>query len=138
MKAANLKKMTCMILLLAGIAGIVPAQKAFLFNDIPALLAGINDDVRREIILSAEATRTSYNIYYEAELELEDWMINYDFQAVSDQNEKNMPSVFAVEEEEIPLEEWMVQPLLTQLIEVDREKELELENWMIGQDDRVE
>ena len=125
-------------MLLAGMAGIVQAQKAFLFNDIPALLAGINDEARREIILSAEATRTSYNIYYEAELELEDWMINYDLQAVSDQNEKNMPSVFAPEDEEISLEGWMVQPLLTQLIEVNKEKELELEDWMIGQDERVE
>jgi len=130
-KTTYLKKITAMILLLVGITGITQAQKSFVFNDIPALLAEINAEVRSEIILSAEATRTSYNIYYEAELELEDWMIDYEVLAVKDQNEKVMPFIFQPETEEMELEAWMVQPLLPELLAVDREEEIELENWML-------
>ena len=45
-----LKKITALILILAGTIGFINAQKAFLFNDIPALLAELNAEVRSEII----------------------------------------------------------------------------------------
>ena len=129
----NLRKITAMILILAGITGLTQAQKAFVFNDIPALLAEINAEPRSEIILSVESTRTSYNIYYETEVELEDWMTNYEILTVKDQNERVMPFIFEPEEEELELEVWMVQPLLSELLAVDREDEIELESWMIVQ-----
>ncbi|MBL7110816.1 MAG: hypothetical protein ISS19_02600 [Bacteroidales bacterium] len=134
----NLKKITAMILFLAATTGLTNAQKAFIFNDIPALLAELNSEILSEIILSAEATRTSYDIYYETELELEDWMMDYDILSVADANEEAMPSVFEVETETIELEEWMVQPASPEILIADQEEELELESWMIDQKDWVE
>ena len=130
-----LKKITALILILAGTIGFINAQKAFLFNDIPALLAELNAEVRSEIILSAESTRTSYNIYYEAEIALEDWMTDYQSLKVTDPVIEAMPSVFKVEKEELDLEEWMVQPSLPEYIVADQEEELVLESWMIDQED---
>ena len=137
-KTTNLKKITATILMLVGIIGFSQAQKAFVFNDIPALLAELNAEIRNEIILSAEATRTSYNIYYETELELEDWMTDYTTVTKTDPVVEAMPSVFELETEELELEEWMVQPALPEFLGVDQEEDLELESWMIDQEDWVE
>ena len=133
-----LKKITAMILVLAGTIGFTNAQKAFLFNDIPALLAELNSEVRSEIILSAESTRTSYNIYYETEIELEDWMTDYQSITVTDPIIEAMPSVFEADKEELELEEWMVQSSLPEYLVADQEEEMELESWMIDQEDWVE
>jgi len=132
-KTTNLKKIAAMILFLAGTIGLTNAQKAFVFNDIPALLAEINSEARSEIILTAESTRTSYFIYYETELALEDWMLDYSTLSDTDQNEKTMPDVFELETESLELEKWMVQPVLADYLIADKEDELELESWMIIQ-----
>ena len=133
-----LKKITAMILVVAGTIGFTNAQKAFLFNDIPALLAELNSEVRSEIILSAESTRTSYNIYYETEIELEDWMTDYQSITVTDPIIEAMPSVFEADKEELELEEWMVQSSLPEYLVAVQEEEMELESWMIDQEDWVE
>jgi len=137
-KTTYLKKITALILFLAATIGLANAQKAFVFNDIPALLAEINSEARSEIILSVEATRTSYFIYYETELELEDWMMDYSTLTETDPNEEAMPDVFELETESLELEEWMVQPALDEYLIADQEDELELESWMIIQKDWVE
>ncbi len=133
--STNLKKIATMVLFLSAATGFTNAQKSFVFNDIPDLLAGLNSEILSEIILSAESTRTSYNIYYETELELEDWMIDYDRMSVTDTDEETMTSVVEVEEEAIKLEEWMVQSVSPEFLIADQEKELELEGWMIGLND---
>jgi hypothetical protein len=136
--ATNLKKILLLVLSLASITGIVNAQKSFMFNDIPSLLSERNKEVFSEIILSAESTRTSYNIYYETELELEDWMIDYKFRTDNDPIVKAMPSVFEKESDELELESWMVEPVFPEYLAVDQEDALELEDWMLGQEDWVE
>jgi hypothetical protein len=133
-----LKKITAMILVVAGTIGFTNAQKAFLFNDIPALLAELNSEVRSEIILSAESTRTSYNIYYETEIELEDWMTDYQSITVTDPIIEALPSVFEADKEELELEEWMVQSSLPEYLVADQEEEMELESWMTDLEDWVE
>jgi len=137
-KTTYMKKITALILFLAATIGLANAQKAFVFNDIPALLAEINSEARSEIILSVEATRTSYFIYYETELELEDWMMDYSTLTETDPNEEAMPDVFELETESLELEEWMVQPVLDEYLIADQEDKLELESWMIIQKDWVE
>ena len=126
-----------MIFLFVGTAGTLNAQKAFVFNDIPALLADLDDAVQTEIILTAEVTRTTYDVYYESELEFEDWMLGDKewVKALDDQTNREL--IFEVEEETDQLEDWMLEPFISGSFVQVEEEELVLENWMIDNSDWV-
>lgn len=130
-----LKKIMFLLLILIGSFEAAYSQKAFLFLDIPAFLSELNAGMRSEIIVGAESTRTTYDIYYEAELELEDWMIKKLEWPQAGEGSKMIPALQEAEEKPLRMETWMVPTDIPEYISADREEELKLEDWMISRPD---
>ncbi len=118
------------------------AQDSFIISDFEPILARVDDESRFEIILSAESFSNSSNLYYENELELEDWMLDTGNRS----NELNALTNFNVRietiEQEIVVEDWMVAPAVTKTklyrdcLREDREEDIILEAWMLITDPR--
>ena len=128
--------LSCMLFLTVS-TGSLTAQDSFLIPDFEPVMARIDDGVRFGIILSAESFSNSTNLYYENEIELEDWMLD----TGSRSGELNALLNFNVRvesiEQDISVEDWMLTPAIMSkrffrdCIMEDKEEEIALEPWML-------
>jgi len=113
------------------------AQDSFIISDFEPIMARVDNESGFEIILSAESFSNSSSLYYENELELEDWMLD----TGSRGKELNVLMKFNVRleaiEKEMIIEDWMVTPAISDFrlyrdcIREDKEEDIILEAWML-------
>jgi hypothetical protein len=125
------------ILLLTIPAFTLNAQDSFIISDFEPIMARIDGESRFEIILSAESFSNSSSLYYENELELEDWMLDTGNRGTELNALMNFNVRIEVIEQEIVLEDWMLTPAITGMrlyrdcIREDKEEDIVLEAWML-------
>jgi len=113
------------------------AQDSFIISDFEPIMARIDDESRFEIILSAESFSNSSSLYYENELELEDWMLDTGNRETELKALMNFNVRIEFIEQEIVLEDWMLSPDITgnrlyrDCIREDKEEDIVLEAWML-------
>ena len=113
------------------------AQDSFIISDFEPVMARIDDELRFGIILSAESFSNSSSLYYENELELEDWMLDTGNRGAELNALMNFNVRVESIEQEIVLEDWMVAPAITgnrlyrDCIREDKEEDIVLEAWML-------
>jgi hypothetical protein len=115
----------------------ITAQDSFIIPDFEPVMARVDDGVRFGIILSAESFSSNTSLYYENELELEDWMLDTGNCGGGMNAQLHFNVRVESVEQDIPLEDWMLAPAITserffrKCVREDTEEDLALEPWML-------
>lgn len=115
------------------------AQGSLLITDLEPLIARLDARLPSGD-LTNESFRNTYKLYYEAGIELEDWMLDTGIWSGKQQELKTMQLAGVVTEQEIVLERWMTIPvisagiLLSRYVREEEEGVIPLEDWMLSRD----
>ena len=118
------------------------AQDSFIISDFEPIMAHVDEESHFEIILSAESYSNGSSLYYENELELEDWMLDTGKRGEELNALMNFNVRIETIEKEIAVEDWMLTPavpdtkLFRDCIREDKEEDIILEPWMLIADTR--
>jgi hypothetical protein len=114
------------------------AQGSLLITDLETLIARLDARLPSGDLTGTESFRNTYSLYYEAGIELENWMLDTGSWYGKLQELKPMEFAGELKEQEIVLEKWMTEPvispsiLLSSYVREEEEGVIPLEVWMLS------
>jgi hypothetical protein len=116
------------------------AQGSLLMTDLEPLMARLDAGIVKDNPLSQESFRNSFNLYHEADIELENWMLDTGSWSDRQHSLKYMDFLSREKEQELVLEKWMTMPVISgdrlfnRYLKEEKEDSIKLEYWMLSRE----